>query len=202
MTFDSFDAVLLTTIFLVPGFVWSAVLSMRIPRRATSVEVRVLEFLTLSCINHACWIWLIVPAFKWQYLQSQPIVAGLVLLFPLLVSPIAFGVLTVRYVYDRDWLKRFLGRFGFRTIHPIPTAWDYYFSQSEPCWTVVTLQNGSQVYGLFHQRSFAGDDPDERDLYIEAVFRPNDSGEWAPVEDTGGILIKANQIASIEFRKL
>jgi len=30
---------------------------------------------------------------------------------------------------------------------------------------------------------------------------PTNTGEWAPVEDSGGITIKAEQIAAVEFRK-
>jgi hypothetical protein len=55
MTFTSFDAVFFVVGFFVPGFVWSAVLSMLVPRRSTGAEVRVLEYLTLSCINHGLW---------------------------------------------------------------------------------------------------------------------------------------------------
>ena len=39
-------------------------------------------------------------------------------------------------------------------------------------------------------------------LYLEAQFRPLEDGQWAPVEDTGGVLIMADQIAAVEFRKL
>jgi len=61
---------------------------------------------------------------------------------------------------------------------------------------------GGRLYGLFHSRSFAASDPDRRDLYLEAQFRPLETGEWAPVADTGGVLIMADQIAAIEFRKV
>jgi hypothetical protein len=68
-------------------------------------------------------------------------------------------------------------------------------------WVIVTLKNGSRVYGLFDKNSFAGNDPDRRDLYLEATFRVLDNDEWAPNQDTGGILILAEQIAMIDFRK-
>jgi len=55
---------------------------------------------------------------------------------------------------------------------------------------------------LFHSHSFAASDPDHRDLYLEAQFRPLEDGQWAPVEDTGGVLMMADQIAAVEFRKL
>jgi hypothetical protein len=55
---------------------------------------------------------------------------------------------------------------------------------------------------FFRNQSFAGDDPEERDLFVEAVFLPQDVGPWQPVEDTGGILIKGSEIATIEFKTI
>jgi hypothetical protein len=67
---------------------------------------------------------------------------------------------------------------------------------------LVRLKDGSEVYGLFHENSFAGSDPARRDIYIEAQFHVTEGGEWAPIEDTGGVLIMGDQIATIEFRNL
>jgi len=89
-----------------------------------------------------------------------------------------------------------------RAVHPIPRAWDWYFSRSKPCWVLVTLKDRSRVYGLFHSQSFAASDPEHRDLYLEAQFRLLENGEWAPTDDTAGVLIMADQIATIEFRTL
>ena len=200
MTFDTFNAVLFTATFLIPGFIWASILSMVYPRRAQAIELRVLEFLTLSCVNHGLWIWLMIPVFRGDFMDRHPFWAGVLMILPVLASPIALGLATGR-LYQHDQIKRVLGRLGFRTVHPIPTAWDYHFSRSLPYWVIVRLQDGSSVYGLYGYNSFAGDDPAERDLYIEAMFTPTPSGEWAPVEDSGGIIIKAEQIAAIEFRK-
>lgn len=67
---------------------------------------------------------------------------------------------------------------------------------------LVTLKDGSEIYGFFGAQSFAASDADRRDLYLEAQFRPLDSGEWAPLEDTAGVLIMGEDIAAIEFRKV
>ena len=201
MTFDTFNAVLFTTVFLVPGFIWSSVLSMLYPRRSRAIELRMLEFLTLSCINHGLWIWLLIPVFRGQFIDQHPILAGALLVIPVLASPIVLGFVAGHY-YRKDRLKHLLARFGFRTVHPIPTAWDFHFSRALPYWIIVRLRDGSHVFGLFGFKSFAGDDPEERDLYLEAVFRPNSNGDWVPIEDSGGIIVKADQIAAIEFRKL
>jgi len=84
----------------------------------------------------------------------------------------------------------------------VPTAWDYQFGRAKPYWVLVRLKDGSTVYGLWGLSSFASDEPEDRDLYIEAVFRPTERGDWAPVEDSGGAWITGEQIAVIEFRKL
>jgi hypothetical protein len=82
------------------------------------------------------------------------------------------------------------------------SAWDWLFSQEKPYWVAVTLKDGSQIFGLFGPRSYAGSDPQSRDLYLEATFRLLDNGEWAPMEDTAGVLIMADEIAFLELRKV
>jgi hypothetical protein len=98
-------------------------------------------------------------------------------------------------------IQGLLSAFGFKVHRFIPTAWDFRFEQETPAWVIVRLRDGSSVSGYLGARSFAGDDPDERDLFIEAVFVPSDDGHWQPVPDTGGILIKGSEIGSIEFRR-
>ena len=119
----------------------------------------------------------------------------------ILVSPVGLG-LASGWLRQKQAIGWFLGRLGFRTTHPIPTAWDWHFSQGKPYWALVTLKDGSQVYGLFGRRSFAGDNPQQRDLYLEETYRLLETGDWAPEEDSAGVLILADQIATIEFRKL
>ena len=201
LTFPTLDALTLTALFLVPGYIWSSVHAALAPRRATEAHVRFIEFLALSCLNHAIWFWLFGLLFATEFGKDHPGWSGFCLIIPGILSPAALGLLTGR-VYQTDWPRRTLGRYGFRTVHQIPTAWDFHFSRALPYWTVVTLKDGSRVYGLFGYRSFAGDDPKERDIFLESVYTLRNDGEWLPVEGSGGILIKADQVAAIEFRKL
>jgi len=201
MTFSSFEVVFFTAAFLVPGFVWSAVLSMLVPRRGVGAQVRFLEFLSLSCINHGFWSWALFPVFKTGLLEREPYWSGLALFGIMFVSPVVLGGAS-GLLQQKEAVARFLGWLGLRTVHPIPRAWDWHFSRLKPYWVLVTLKDGSRLYGFFHSRSFAASDPEHRDLYLEAQFRLLDDGQWAPVEDTGGVLIMADQIAALEFRKL
>lgn len=201
MTLDNFDVVFLTIAFLTPGFVWSTVLTMLVPARTAPVQIRLLEFLTLSSINYGLWSWVLFAMFKSGFSERHPFWSGWMLFGIIFASPIVLGAAS-------GWLRRhevvtqFLNSFGLRTVHPIPRAWDWHFSQERPYWLQVTLKDGSRIYGFFGMRSFAASDPDRRDLYLEAQFRPLDNGEWAPLEDIGGVLIMADQIAAIEFRKV
>ncbi len=201
MTLTSLDAVLFTVAFLVPGFVWSGVLSMLVPRKAVPDNVRFLEFLTFSCLNNGFWAWALFLIFKTGFIDDHPGWASLCLYGIVFLSPLGLG-LACGWLQQSEIVGRSLTRFGFRTIHPAPTAWDWHFGQTKPYWVLVTLKNGEQVYGLFGTKSFAGDDPNHRDLYIEAVFRLLETEEWAPVEDSAGILIAPDEIAAIEFRKV
>ena len=67
---------------------------------------------------------------------------------------------------------------------------------------MVTLKNDSRVVGFFGSHSFAGDDPNERDLYLEAQFKLDGRGRWKPVAGSAGVLIKADQIAVVEFKRI
>ena len=156
MQFTSLDAVIFTGVFLVPGFIWSAVLSMLVPRKSRESPVRMLEFLTLSCINHALWIWLLVPVFKTGLLQDHAVWAGLALFVPTFASPIGLGLLT-GHLYQTDWPRRVLQRWGFRSLHQAPTAWDYQFSRGQRYLVLVTFRDRFQVWiGYRINSRFAG----------------------------------------------
>lgn len=200
MVLQSFEVVFFTAGFLVPGFVWSAVLSMLMPAGTKSRDTRFVEFLTLSCINHGLWSWALFPIFKTGFLERQPWWSGLILFCIVFVSPIVLGILS-GWLQQKEAIGKFLRWLGLRSLHPVPCAWDWHFGRLKPYWVMVTMRDGSQVHGLFHSRSFAGSDPERRDLYLEAQYRLLETGEWAPVEDTGGVLVMGSEIAVIEFRE-
>jgi len=47
----------------------------------------------------------------------------------------------------------------------------------------------------------ASSNENDRDLYIKEVYKIDDNGKWKRVENTDGILIKAEQVKYIEFFK-
>ena len=201
MQLQSFGAVVFTLLFMIPGFVWSATLSMLVPRRPRQYELRFLEFFTLSCINNAFHIWYFYYFWVSGYYLKYPFQTSLWLLLALLLSPFVLGLAT-GYLAQREAITLFLRRFGFRTIHYAPTAWDWFFAKSTPQWVRVTLKDGQSVLGRFGEKSFAGSDPSNRDLYLEETFAyQQHGGKIEPVERTNGVLIMSDEIAIIEFYK-
>jgi Family of unknown function (DUF6338) len=71
MKFDNFNAVVLAIAFLMPGFIWSALASMLVPRKQDSEQVRILEFLTLSSLNNSIWSWLLFIAYRKRWWESH-----------------------------------------------------------------------------------------------------------------------------------
>jgi len=72
----------------------------------------------------------------------NPGVTSLFVLLALFVSPLILGTLSGRFA-QRDDMARFLRRLGFRTVHYIPTAWDWHFSRQEELWARITMEDGS-----------------------------------------------------------
>ena len=84
-------------------------------------------------------------------------------------------------------------------IHPVPTAWDYYFSKQEEAWIIVTLKNGKTIYGKFSEHSFASSDAEERDLYIEKTYNIKEDMTWVEDDKSNGILVPKDEVETIEF---
>src|SRR6266496_637296 len=109
MSFNTFDAVFYTIGFLVPGFIWSATLAMMVPLRQPSQHVGLLNYLTLSSINHGLWSLVLFPMFTTGFVKEHPGWSGLILFVEGFVSPVALGLVAAR-LQQRKWLARFLQR--------------------------------------------------------------------------------------------
>lgn len=201
MPFDTSDAAVLAIVFLVPGFILSTVLATTFRRRASSTGELWLQHLTLSCVNMGIWSWLIVLIIERDWFSKSPKLAALAMFAIVFLSPLLLGAAALWFAKCRP-LAHVLSAVGFKIHRLIPTAWDFKFQQEQPCWAIVRLKDGSSVFGLFGTDSFAGDEPGERDLYLQAAYRPAADGPWRLSPGTRGILISASEIATIEFLTL
>lgn len=196
MKLDNLESVILIFAFLMPGFVWSGIYAMLIPRRSESDQIRFMEFFTLSCINNAFWSWLIYIWYRKAWYASHIVITGFAISALVFLSPSFFAFVTARL--RREKFARFVDWIGFQSARWNTTAWDFKLSNTGPVWVNVTLKDGSHIYGWFGEESFAGDAGPSADLYLERTAVP---AEDRPLDESqsGGVWIANEQIAIIEF---
>jgi hypothetical protein len=196
----SFDAVFYAITFLVPGFIMDLTLSIFAPRRQEDLQISLLRFLTLSCVNYAVWCWLIYLIFFTTYREVlSGFYTAVFLGVFVFISPLAIGVL-LGFFSQKEWIKKILTRLGLNTISSIPTSWDYKFSKiNESVWLIVTLKDGSTVAGYFGTNSFASSIALEHDLYIEEIYKIDTNESWERLIPPCSILLKGEEIKYIEF---
>ncbi len=83
----------------------------------------------------------------------------------------------------------------------IPTAWDHLFSNITPRWAIITLQDGSKIYGYIGQKSYFSSDPDFRDFYISDVLHRKTDGKMEVVKGSAGVYVSRDRVSLIEFLK-
>ncbi len=82
----------------------------------------------------------------------------------------------------------------------MPTAWDHFFTQREPCWVLFHLRSGQLLAGYFGPRSFAGSSAHHRDIYIEQVWATDDDGQFVwQLPDTAGALVSLDECTVVQF---
>jgi hypothetical protein len=198
MKFDSLQAIVWAFAFLLPGFVWSAVYAMLIPRQLDTEQIRFMEFFTLSSINNAFWSWLIYLSYQRKLYLNHEIFEAVIVFVIVFLSPAAAAFTTAK-VKQSGWSARFLDWLGFRTALHITTAWDFKLSRTDPVWVNVQLKNGDRIYGRFGPDSFAGDAGSTADLYLEKTLRLSEAENTLEEAPNQGIWIANDQIATIEF---
>lgn len=196
MTIDSLDVVFYTCIFLLPGFVIKSVLDALTPPVRHNETKYFFSCLLYSIVNCAIWSWayiLIAPmatnksAVYWLLLLSITIVGAAILAF------------LIGFIRQKEMVEWLFSKINVHKVHPIPTAWDYFFSKQEKSWIIVTLKSGKTVYGKYSTESFASSDCEERDLYIEKNYSISEDMSWIEDEKSKGILISKDEIETIEF---
>lgn len=189
----SLEQLSLVAAFVVPGIVALFVRAQFLTGRAEVTKEAVLTFFTIATLYYG----LLAPFLPWLTAHGLAPTQGPVALFGWTVIGPALLGLALGVNASRGWTWRVFGRLGLKTVHVMPTAWDWKFGGMIGSWVVVTLKDGSQVAGWFGQRSFASSDPKERDLYVERVYRVDDDKQWHATES--GLLVPQGELRCIEF---
>jgi len=117
-------------------------------------------------------------------------------------------ILSLRFAYNKKecegmkfYISKLLMAIGMDNISKIESAWDYVFSELEyttGSYMIITLKNGSVVYGLFAEKSFASLKFDGGDsIYLQDTFKNGDFEK-----STGfGVYINGYDILTIDIDK-
>lgn len=119
--------------------------------------------------------------------------------FEYVILPLAIGALLALSA-AHDLVGGLIRKTGASPNHHTPAAWDYAFSRLRgQTYLIVTLNDGSRVYGHYGQKSFASSSTAERDLLIEEVWNVSDDGAWTKPTDSRSILLCGKDIRAIEL---
>lgn len=198
MSVDAIDTVFLTAIFILPGFLISGIIDAITPPKKESEGIFFLRCLAYSIINCALWSWLYSIILNGVYrhvfwlwiLMTAATVIGASLLAAVLAL-----------IKQSEVIKKAIEKLGIKTIHSTPTAWDYLFSRQEASFVIVTIVDGTLLYGWYSSNSFSSSDQEERDLFIEKAYSVNKEGVWELDTQSEGFYIPKDQIKYIEFKK-
>lgn len=196
MIITGHEALLLTLLFVVTGYITHLVAARLIARRPERIELLLLRFLTYGALNVLVAFPLVLAQTKFVRKETWPRFLadnlghyyGLTLL-PLIVLPIGLGLL-IGFLH---WIYGVSG--WYRTL----ATWDEQVARSRNQWVVVTLEEEKQVLGFLGTGSFVFTEAEDRDLYLQSLYTRNAAGHWQAVPRSLGMIIRGNTIKSIEF---
>jgi len=202
MKLEVFSDVYFVISVLVPGFIYSGVVTAFVPLRANRErDTLLLRYLTATAFNYGICSPLIYLLVVGHIFSAHPARQALCWFFILFMAPVLLATMRAKIIQSDGlgWLYRLI---GLRAISPIPTGWDWVFSTADPCFVLVTLTDGTEIAGYFGRRSMASSDPERKDIYLETVYKvPKNGRPWVAVPGSLGMHIDGALIAYIEFRK-
>jgi Family of unknown function (DUF6338) len=182
----------LIMIFLVPGFIAIKIYELLVPTRPRDYANQILEIITYSMVNLGVMSWAILLLHSKHFAENHPIwyLIGLFGVVVLSSAMLAIAVFKIR-------VSRFANRW---MQHPIPRSWDYFFMQKRRCWVLFHLRNGTKIGGFYGENSYASSYPDEQDVYVEEVWRVDNTGRFIErVDRSTGMVIQYKDCELMEF---
>jgi hypothetical protein len=178
---------------LAPGFITLSLRSAVQGGARPELKDRLVHYAAISAAYYA----VAFPLFNWT--NGLVLNESLWYLLQYFAVPLILGALAA-YEAQEYWLLRLAARIRLHLAHPIPAAWDYAFSRMRSgSFVLVTLAEGDRIAGLVGRHSFASSSREERDLLIERVWIPNDSGAWVESQPPRSILLCGGDIRHVEI---
>ena len=199
MTIDSIETLLITSVFVIPGFIIDGIIDAFCPSGKRKNGTYLLYCLLYSIVHCSICSWAYILV--WD-IRTKNLTHFLLLLCVIaIIGAVLLGVI-IGLFKSKQWIRKIIRKINKSVKNPIPTAWDYvFFNQNEPIFVIVTLNDDSKIYGYYGYNSYSSSDIEERDLYLERIYTLGDNNKWQRENDDAGILIKQANIKTIEFIK-
>jgi hypothetical protein len=206
---DTFQAIAVVTIALVPGALYFWAFERQTGRWGVGLSDRVLRFVGASALFHVAyapvsyWLW----ANQWpRAREGQPLSLWLwALTVGYVALPLVAGSV-IGYGTHRGerWARWFAGP------HPAPRAWDFLFEHKDAGWIRLRLKSGVWIGGAYGTvagvESYPAVYPESQDLFLAAAIDLDaDTGEFVVDDDgdyplqPGGLLVRWDEVEYLEF---
>ena len=186
---DIVDANILITLtwFLIPGVIIDYLVRQTITINQKSNTVKLLYLSGFSILDYALFGWAVdwMPCFFLKLL----VVMG---------TSIGLGI-AICHLHKNLFIRKWLSMVGLHARHPMSTAWEYLFNKKEHSFVCVHLKSGDIYRGVFCSSSFASDDYDHLDLFLEKVCKCDANGDWQYIETSKGVYIPYSEIQALEI---
>ncbi len=192
MAIETFETVLLTAIFIIPGFIMDGTISLFIPPKKRGEGLHFLTFLLYSILHCAIWSWLYIII--WNIKENDIKLFFFILCLVAITLSFLLGIL-IGLIKKHQLVRKILNKLHCNISHDIETSWDYIFSKQTAGYVVVLLKDDSEIFGWFGENSFSSSISDERDIFIEKCY----TEKWELIEGTQGIYIAKDEIKTINF---
>lgn len=194
MTIENFETVMLTCIFIIPGFIIDGIISTFIPPKKKNEGLHFLLFLMYSVLHLAVWGWLY--SLIWRIREKNLTIFLLLLCLSAVITSFLLGII-LGLLKKTTIFRKILNKFNFNVSHDIENAWDYIFSQQKASYLVILLNDDTEIYGWYGSKSFSSSTGEERDIFIEEVYDKN----WEIISNCTGLYISKDKIKTINFYK-
>lgn len=201
----SVESLIVIVLVLTPGFVFTAAVRKTVANLdTTAIRFIVMTVATGTLVHCITFFW--SARLLRTYLDSPGSLldqASEVLIWTvttIFVVPLALGLL-LGFLSRLHWVDRCLAWIGFSYVQRLPSAWDYVAGLNEGFYVRVHLRDSDRIVGgVYGTSSFASDERDAVDLYLEELWVLDEDGEFiAPVPTTRGAWIPRESAEFIEF---
>jgi len=183
--------ILFFIIIFLPGFLSVKIHRLLIADEKYDFTKNLFEIVGYSLINFVLWSWLIAINKCYHWETSFPVGYYISIFIILIVGPLIWPFL-LNEILEIKSIKR-------HVISSSKSAWDFYFTKRIPSWIIVHLKDGRKIGGRFSTESFASPYPCKETIYIQELWKLEDSKFIEVIPRTNGILIISDDIFAIEF---